>query len=92
MSSLSRLERLTLYKRILKNAKIFPSIKRDKIYQEIRVEFRQNAILQDEKKIEQCWKVALTSLRQLEQYTKLDLKSQNLKVTMEQEPLPKRNS
>ena len=80
-----------MYKRILKNAKVFPSLKREKIYQEIRTEFRQNAMLKEEKKIEQCWKVAITSLRQLEQYTKLDKKSTNLKVTMEREPMP-RNS
>ncbi|KAL4420953.1 hypothetical protein ABPG77_004582 [Micractinium sp. CCAP 211/92] len=62
---------LLLYRRILKAAKLFPSVKREAIIHDIRREFREHKALSDPAKLRHELGVALRSLEQLEQYAGL---------------------
>lgn len=73
---------LRLYRHILKEAKVFPSIKRNTIIEEIRLEFRTNSSETDSEKIKQQIKVAVRSLEQMESLTKLDKKSSDWSVNL----------
>ena len=73
---------LHLYRRILKEAKVFPSIKRNAIIEEIRLEFRINSSETDSEKIKQQIKVAVRSLEQMESLTKLDKGSLDWSVNL----------
>lgn len=75
-------EVLQLYRHIFRAAKRFPSIKRDKIVQDIRSEFRENKYLSDVGDIEDKVKVAVRSLDQLVAYTKRDTKSTEWSVNL----------
>lgn len=57
-----------LYRDILKAAKRFPSIKRNKILEEIKVEFHANKTMQNEEEVAKARQVAVSSLRQLHEY------------------------
>lgn len=46
---------LGLYRRILRNAKVFPSIKRDELVENIRLEFRENKSVTDPDKLAKCY-------------------------------------
>lgn len=59
---------LTLYRRILKAAKHFPSIKRDSIISDIKVEFRENKDIADSQEQEEKVRIAQRSLEELESY------------------------
>ena len=59
---------LTLYRRILRAAQSFPSIKRDSIIRDIKTEFREHRALTDEAVIQQRIQVAQRSLEDLESY------------------------
>ncbi len=59
---------LALYRRIMRAAKSFPSVKRDRIIEDIRVEFREGSGLVDEAKIDERVRVAQRSLQELESY------------------------
>ena len=87
MSSTSKT--LTLYRNILKGAKRFPSIKRLKIVEEIRVGFRENMNLKDEVLLKKQLDLAYKGLEQLNVYNKLPKHSQSWVVDMEKEPMPK---
>lgn len=80
---------LSLYKNILKQAKLFPSIKRNKIIEEIRISFRENRALTDEMKIKGALEVGYKGLEQLSAYTTLPKNSNNWSVTMDSNPMPK---
>lgn len=89
MSTTSRT--LTLYRNILKGAKRFPSIKRLKIVEEIRIGFRENKNLVDEKILKKQLDIAYKGLEQLDVYNKLPKQSHSWEVNMEKEPMPKNN-
>ena len=59
---------LLLYRRILKAAVRFPSIKRDAVVADIKREFREHAGLADPAAVRHELGVALRSLEQLEAY------------------------
>jgi len=80
---------LTLYQQILRAAKIFPSIKRDKIISEIRLGFRENASLKDESKLKIALDVAYKGLGQLSQFSNLSSQKGAWVVNMDTEPMPK---
>lgn len=69
-----------LYRQLLKTAKRFPSIKRDGILSDIRIEFRANRDLTDPTKLQQARKVAVDGLHMMEQYTNLDPKAKEWEV------------
>lgn len=82
---------LILYKRILRAAHSFPSIKKNKIIEEIRLGFRENRTMEGEALRAQL-AVAEKGLSQLEQYTGLSRNSPNWSVSMENNPLPDNRS
>ena len=81
---------LQLYRKIIKLAKKFPSIKRNRLVQEIRVTFRKNSTLTDKVKIEECLNVAIKGVEQLSVYTSLDDRKVHWKVDLEKQPMPRR--
>jgi hypothetical protein len=47
----------SLYRRILRQARVFPSVKRDSLVEDIRIEFREGAMLVDEAEVRTvAWK------------------------------------
>lgn len=84
-----RLKTLRLYKDILRAAKGFPSIKKQKIIVEIREGFRDNRTLADGSLIQQKLSVAEKGLEQLSMYSNLPKSSNNWAVQMEKQPMPK---
>ena len=79
---------LSLYRSIIKAGKVFPSIKRAKILQEIRVGFRENAQETDEAKVRVALQIAIKGLTQLSAYTTLPKSSGNWAVHLDAEPMP----
>lgn len=59
---------LLLYRRILRAARSFPSVKRDNIIRDIKAEFREHSALEDQSKIAERVRVAQRSLEELESY------------------------
>ena len=86
----SKSKTLNLYRNILKGAKRFPSIKRLKIVEEIRVGFRQNVDLSDTTILKKQLDLAYKGLEQLDVYNTLPKQSSNWSVDMEKNPMPKR--
>jgi len=76
---------LSLYRRILKNAKFYPSIKKEEIILGIKEEFRMHKDVEDEKTISQCIEGAQIGLKQLERYAKLDTKSDTWSIDLNYE-------
>jgi LYR motif-containing protein 4 len=87
---MNRIDKLSLYKNILRGAQRFPSIKRDGLVQEIRLNFRQNRALEDEKEIQKCLSIAIKGLSQLSMYTSLKPSASQWSVTLDQQPMPRR--
>ena len=79
---------LSLYRNILRHARIFPSIKRDKVVLEIMDSFRRNRNEQDPEKLRVHLLLGTQGLEQLKSYTCLKDKPGNLSVTMHQNPMP----
>lgn len=73
---------LTLYRRILKAAKQFPSIKRDGIIKDIKVEFRENRNIADSHELEEKIRVAQRSLEELESYVEMHQSSDTWTKTL----------
>jgi cytochrome c oxidase assembly factor 4 len=84
----SRVEKLILYRRILLSAKSFPSIKKQKIIEEIRSEFRAKKSLTDEKEIRMAIDVATKGLHQLSMYSSLNQRSSTWSVSLDNCPMP----
>lgn len=64
-SSSGRAEALAVYRALLRGARTFPSIKRDKVYEEIRVEYRRCQSITDEQEVAKLREVARQSLQQM---------------------------
>mmetsp|Transcript_8292 Transcript_8292/g.25970 ORF Transcript_8292/g.25970 Transcript_8292/m.25970 type:complete len:100 (+) Transcript_8292:31-330(+) len=89
MTSLSRPAQLrALYRNLLKQAKVFPSIKRKELYEDIRQEFRENKGLTDEAKIEKEIEKAVRGVQQMAMYTSLDPNASEWTVQMDENPMP----
>ena len=80
---------LRLYRHILRNAMAFPSIKRDALVENIKLEFRENRDLEDGAELQQKLDVASKGLQQLRSYTGLDSDQPNWSVKMTETPMPK---
>ena len=65
-------EILILYKRILRAAESFPSIKRKDIIRDIKIEFREHRELTDPAALKEKVAIARRSLEELESYTSMD--------------------
>ncbi len=84
----SRQDVLRLYRQLLWHAKRFPSIKRDAIYEDIRIEFREKRGLAEPAKLRHAIEVAVRGLGTMSKYTTgLDKSSSEWSVTLEQDPL-----
>ena len=62
---------------------------RDKIYEEIRIKFREDKYLTDTLKIESSLKLANDSLTQLRQYSDLRHQKGAWKIDLSKNPMPK---
>ena len=80
-----------MYRTILRLTKKFPSIKRDQLLQDIKVEFHINKGLTDAKVIEEKIVIAQRSVQQLGMYVNLDYKQTNWSVDLEKNPFGKGN-
>ncbi len=78
---------LSLYRVLLKEAKRFPSIKKEGIYQDIRAEFRENASSADPVKVAQFVEIAEQSLFTMLKYTRLEKNAPAWQVELAQDPL-----
>lgn len=85
---------LQLYKRLLRSCETFPSKNRSKIYESIRIEWREHKSMPASEKLDQQIAVAYKGLQQLRQYDEGVMSggqshSANWTVTLEQNPIPK---
>jgi hypothetical protein len=78
-----------IYRRVLKLAQRFPSIKKDRLVIDIKEEFHENKSITDPIKIHEKIQVALRGIHQLSQYVNLDPAATHWSVQMEQEPYGK---
>ena len=69
-------EMCLLYKHLLRNVARFPSKKRVAMLQDVRIEFRENMNITDEKDVRHKQKIAVEGLQQLKMYTEIDKGSQ----------------
>ena len=79
---------LLLYRKILKAAAQFPSIKRDSIIRDIKIEFRENATEKDPQKVEEQHANAQRSYSQLLAYCGFDLDDPDWEITTAENPMP----
>mmetsp|Transcript_22589 Transcript_22589/g.29578 ORF Transcript_22589/g.29578 Transcript_22589/m.29578 type:complete len:100 (-) Transcript_22589:390-689(-) len=84
---LSRSKIISLYRNILVSARAFPSIKRDQLIEDIRLEFRENATETDPLKLRDCHEQAIRGLQHLQKYTDLSDKEENWEIELEKNPL-----
>ncbi|KAG9401429.1 hypothetical protein AC1031_009291 [Aphanomyces cochlioides] len=75
-----------IYRRVLKLAKHFPSIKKDQLVKDIKAEFHENKVLTDPVRIQQKVNIALKGIQQLNQYVSLDPNADQWSVDMEKDP------
>jgi len=79
-----------LYRHILKNAAVFPSIKRNAMIEEIKQDFREGMLLRNESDVAEAIARAEKGLEQLQVYTKgLDKSSEEWVITTEDNPMPR---
>lgn len=86
---MDRLHKLHVYRNVLKLALRFPSIKRDKIVQEIRKSFRDNRTMTNADEIKKNMAIAEKGIEQMAMYANLKPTSSNWTVDMEKQPMPK---
>jgi hypothetical protein len=87
-STVTRKGLLHLYRRLLRSCETYPSKNRARIYESIRVEFRENISLDSEsEKAKKQIHIAYQGLGQLHQFDGRG--SANFSVTLEQNPFPK---
>ena len=75
-----------MYRRILRLAVRFPSIKRDALVVNIKEEFHENKTMTDPVKIEEKIQIARKGIEQLSMYVNLDPSAQSWSVDMEKDP------
>lgn len=92
-SPASRLSLLQLYRRLLRSAEKYPSMKRPQIYQAIREDFRAHASLSpDDDKTKQQVAIAYQGLSQLQQFDQVKMSGGQggaWTVNLEQNPMPR---
>lgn len=80
---------LRLYRHILRHARAFPSIKRDRLVREIQQSFRDNSKEADAEKLRVLYSVADKGLEQLMAYTRPVVRGNTIEVSLEENPMPK---
>ena len=89
MSTLTRsVIRWSLYREILRSARVFPSRNRARIVEEIRVDFRKNIGL-EELAARENLQLAMKGLEQLNAYSNLPKRSGDWQVHMDSNPMPR---
>ena len=83
--------KLKLYKQILYHAKRFPSVKRAKVLEEIKAEWKYNKKLTDPIAIRKRLAVAIDGLGKLKMYTSLKPDAMDWQITLDQNPIPKKD-
>jgi hypothetical protein len=87
-SVVSKFDLLHLYRRLLRGCQIYPSKNRDKLYQSVREDFRENKTLDPESdKARKQIQIAYKGLGQLHQFD--NRRSASFAVNLEQNPFPK---
>ena len=71
MSQMSKLDLITLYRNIIRHAKVFPSKNRFRILKEIRAEWKENKAMKDTYQLSLSYQKATKGLSQLQMYTNL---------------------
>ena len=80
---------LTLYRQIIRSAKVFPSRNRQRILDGIRVDFKTNKGLEEGEKRTEALNIAIKGLSQLNMYSKLDpTRGADWAVTLDSSPMP----
>ena len=79
---------LHMYRQILRLAKSYPSIKRESVYEEIRIDFRLYKDEVDDKKVNLAKQKALFGISHLKKYV-FDMSSPEWVVNLEEEPMPR---
>lgn len=69
-----------MYRKILKAATKFPSVKRDNVIRDIKLEFRENKHLEDPNIIEEKIRIAQRGLEELESYSQMGSSSEWTKM------------
>ena len=83
MQKTAELSNLTLYRHLLRYAKVYPSVKQAAIYQDIRALFKENRNLTEAKLIQVERKKALMGLAHLQMYHE---KNEELKTAQDTTP------
>lgn len=81
-SQQQRIHVWSLYRNLIKYAKLYPSSNRDKMVIAIKEEFRDHRNETDEKKLERYLSEAEGGLQRLQSYSKLNSKDANLNMSM----------
>lgn len=80
---------VSLYRNIVRSAKVFPSKNKGRILTEIRFDFRKNKELKAGEKLSEALGIAIKGLSQLNMYTKLDpTRGADWAVTLDSSPMP----
>jgi hypothetical protein len=85
---LDSLSALHIYRHLLRLAIKYPSIKRDKVIDEIQYEFRSNMHEKDIDEIRKQKEVAMTGISHLRKYTGFENSSNDWIVDLETDPMP----
>ena len=73
---------LALYREIIRSARAYPSIKREQVIQDVRLEFRQNKNVTDESAVNALLDKAEHSLGVLRRYQMLDKSSSDWTIQL----------
>ena len=79
---------LQLYRQLLKNAKIFPSVKRKGIYEDIRIEWREGREVRDPEKREFNIRRAIHGLKTMQKFTLLDPRASSWTIDLSHQVAP----
>jgi LYR motif-containing protein 4 len=79
----------SLYRHIVRAARAFPSIKRDKLVEEVRSEFRAHATETDPEELRTRFHLAFKGLDQLSMYTDLSKRRGDWSVNLDSNPMPR---
>lgn len=80
---------LSMYRVLIRNAKVFPSIRRDRLVENIRLEFRENMGETDPEKLRVCYAKATQGCMDLQKYTGFSSRTSEWSVKLAENPMPK---
>lgn len=80
---------LSLYRSIIRSAKVFPSRNRARILEGIRSDFKINKNIEEGEKRTELLNIAIKGIQQLNMYSKLDpTRGADWSVTLDSSPMP----